>query len=494
MKNDFEDIFKNLKNAEISPSDHLWNKINGELKFEETVNELKNYNALPKDNLWHKIRMKLIFYNFFSFSFKTFNAYYLSLLLLLSAIVWLNNNQEKAINKNTKTFAQVDKKDILKKENKKLKDEKLKRNTLKKKETYNNVVTSNSNQNLKNKKENILVAEREKTSIIEPKRKIKVKKIVSVVDIDTFIVYDTIRYFDTIKVLQPHNLELEKFNKRAIGFCVSTGFLSSNLEPTSNNFVELAQENRNATKSLGTYNITFFTGFNLKKGLSFVSGIGFSQYFEAFEYVQHKQVIDTSYLYKFFNTTYYVYNQYNYIKYDTISCTYSLVMAADSSVDTVWRYDIDTIVLNIIDSTLITEKDSDLVMIVDTNKETHFYNYINKYSYLQLPLFLAYSFDLNKKFAFNVKGGVIANIFINAKGYGISFNDTYEVVEFDKLPFLKLFFNFYASTGIDYKLDNRASLCLDLYYSTSNNIFDKNYFYRKKFYSTGIKFGFKYGF
>ncbi len=510
MKNEFEDIFGELRDAEIKAPDHLWSNIKEEIRFENGVNSLKNTKVTPQSSVWNTIKYRLLLHNFLTFSYNTFNIYYLGAVLLVIAVVlWHpstdittgtipndkitemkvaddNSSSSSDLQNNNSGEVKNDAKHSSASENF------VSENVNSTNKTVHHNTTSASG--IYKKHEDAIVAGKDTNMAKSEQNTVKLIKSGTIIPVDTFIVYDTIRYYDTIKVLQPHHFEPNTFNHGSIGFCTSGGFLWSNTEPVSDAFAGLTDENNSALKSKGSYSVMLEASLRLNKRFSVISGIGFSQYFESFEYMQQKNVIDTSYGYKFFNVTQYVYSQHNYIKYDTLGRTYSLVLGADSAVDTIWRYDVDTVIFSITDSTAVTVKDSEVVMIVDTNTYTYFYNYINRYSYVQIPLYMSYSYDLSKRFTLNLKGGIVANILINAKGYGINFSDTYEVVDVNELPFLKLFFNFYAATGLTYHLDNRYSLCADIYYSSSGNILDKDYFMRKKFYGTGIKLGFKYGF
>ncbi len=511
MQSKWENIWRELRDAEVKVPDHLWKNIKGEIRFANSINALKNAQATPQSSVWNTIKYKLLLHNFLTFSYSTFNIYYLAaILLIITSLLW--HPFVGTTNKNTQShkIAAV-KETAMPHSSTTLKGKPhtpphretkpghpvLKKNSISEKVNTppNTLPGNNSFAAGKSSTREQTVTSASNTTTNRPESNtLQITKSGTIIPVDTFIVYDTIRYYDTIKVLQPHHFEPNTFNHGFVGFCSSGGFLWSKTEPASKAFADLTNKNQSALKSQGSYSVMLEAGLKLNKRFSVISGIGFSQYFESFEYTQQENEIDTSYSYKYFNTTQYVYTQHNYIKYDTVACTYSLVMGADSSIDTVWRYNIDTVIFSIADSTAITVKDSDAVMTIDTNTYTYFYNYINRYSYVQIPLYLSYSYDLNKSITLDLKGGIVTHILINAKGYGIHFSDTYEVVDVNKLPFLKLFFNFYGAAGLTYHLDSRYSLCADIYYTTSGNIFDKDYFMKKNFYGAGIKLGFKYGF
>ena len=497
MKNEFEDIFGSLKDAEVKAPQHLWGGIKKEVKFNNGLEALKNAKVSPNDTLWTKIKPDLLLYNFLTFSYNTFNIYYFGTALIIISAIFLFGGNEPTGDKPTKNriAAVINKKNTFH-NNKDVKNSPVKIEKQDKIEKPKKVRNreSVSLKNIDNVNENIKNAIVEDDTVSLDGNQVKIEKSGIVIPVDTFIVYDTIRYYDTIKVLQPHHFEKNAFEHGSIGFCSTGGFLWSSTTPSSGAFADLSNETKAAIKSKGTYSVMLEASLHLNKKVSLISGIGFSQCFEAFEYKQEKEEVDTSYGYKYFNVTRYVYNQHNYIKYDTVGQTYSLVLGADSAVDTIWRYEVDTLVFSIVDSMEVTVKDSNVVMIVDTNKYTYFYNFINRYSYVQIPLFLSYSFDISKRISLDLKAGVIANLLINAKGYGLSFDDTYEVVDVNNLPFLKLYFNYYGSAGISYHLDSRYSLCADVYYASSGNIFENGYYLKKKFYGAGIKLGFKYGF
>ncbi len=513
MTDNWEDIFKNLKDYEVEPRPDLWKGIKSEVALNNAAAKMKNQNIAPSAQLWNNLKYKLLLINFFKFSPTTFNVYYLGVISGIIAgifLLWPKNTEnttqtaeniipeqiktsqtsEKPKNNNNKniTTANFTKKDNKNESSDSESSSGTKRNaTQVKTQTFNNskrkkaYVQTNGKILAKNTSEPTFTKEVVKSGVYIPQ--------------DTFIVYDTIRYYDTVKVIQPKILEEPKYDKGYWSFCSTGGFLWDKVTPASSIHSGLAEETDKSVDAKGHYTVMLEGGLKVAKNLYLGGGLGFAQYFESFHYNTTKLIIDTVESYKYRNITYYEYNQHNYIKYDTTGQVYSLVQTTDSTTDTVWQYQVDTIVFTITDSTLVTTKDSELVRKTDTNKVTYLYNYINKYSYMRIPLFVAYKINLSKNFDLNLKAGIVANILVNAKGYGISYGDAYDVVDINKLPLVKFNFETYAGIGLSYHLGNHYSLCSEIYYgSTIGSIYSSDYYLRRSFNSAGIKLGFKYGF
>ncbi len=518
MKPSIEKIFEPLKDAKINAPSHLWNNIQDEMIVHNASQNIQHSGKSPSNKLWHKIQNKLLLHNFLHFSRSTFNIYYFILLLLgIYTGIYLANNKSNTTKTQTKLSKQITivasraktchktndktskaytkqplitKNDILTSKHAKHKNKVYKtKKTHQTNKHYGDITTHKKgviNYDYNNNNDNIT---------FNTTKTISHKTLSN--PIDTFIVYDTITYFDTIKVLQSVPQKDLIFDHGSIGYYSYGGFLMSSVSSSTEANGKLAEQNDKATTAQGMYAVMIEGKLKIAKKLYFGTGIGFSQYFEKFEYKYTEQKVDTHYVYHQYETTNYMYSQHNYIKYDTNRTTYTLTYSSDSSevLDTVWNYQIDTIIFSVTDSTLITQKDSQLVAVIDTTKETEFYHYINHYSYVQIPIFFTYSYKINSNWDINLTGGVIANLLVNAKGYGISLGDIYQPVALNELPLLKMYFNYCGSIGASYHLNKHFSLNTDLYYGgTIGNIFKNTYELNKKFNFAGLKAGISYGF
>jgi len=516
MKSNFEDIFKDLKDLEVKAPGNLWQGIKNEVIINNAASKIKQGRIAPSAKVWNTIKYKLLLLNFFKFSPTTFNIYYLTAIggiIALLLAVYPGENVTGSGKENL--TAKVQNVKELKGDNKPS-SENEKHNVASIRDDNGDKITTaehgnnvsgagisdkqGNNAALNNQtkvvvKSGIVVKHNESEQSGGENKTLSVVKSGVVVPVDTFIVYDTIRYFDTVKVLQPHNISDRAFNKGFVAFCSSGGALFDKVNPTSSLHTGLANEFDKSITTKGYYSEMIEGAIKAYKNLYVGSGIGFSQYFEAFNYSKTVLKVNTVKFWNVKDVNHYIYNQHNYIKYDTVGEYYSLVQASDSSIDTVWRYQVDTIVFGLTDSVLVTTKDSTLDQRTDTLKETYFYNFINKYSYVKIPLFVAYKVNLSKNLDLNLKAGVVANILINAKGYGISYGDAYDVVDVNKLPLLKFNFELYGSAGLSYYLGNHYSLCGDLYYgTTAGSIYDRDYYLKRKFNTIGLRLGVKYGF
>lgn len=183
--------------------------------------------------------------------------------------------------------------------------------------------------------------------------------------------------------------------------------------------------------------------------------------------------IDSSYYYDYFETTYFE---------TVIVDSYYQV----SNGDTTWYYVNKEEWITKTDSSLITDYDT---VVAEIENE-----YLNKYSYLQVPFIIGYSFD-HRKFTYSVKGGIVACFFIKAQGRTIKGNENTDVVVTNDLPFKSPYFLFQASVGISYNLYKNTSLFLEPRYKCSINSLYKNYYsISHKYHSFGINFGLKYKF
>ena len=227
----------------------------------------------------------------------------------------------------------------------------------------------------------------------------------------------------------------------------------------------------NLVKNAESPALSYSFGVNINysfKNFLFQTGISYTNLGDNFKAENINIDIDS--------TSYYDYNHSGYYNLDTIGFNDSIPI-----IDSTW---IDVIV----DSTLITEYDSNLTKTPVT--------ILNKYTYLEIPVIFGYEFK-RKKITYSLKGGLITGFLLNAKGKTISLIDNTAITDFDKnsLPFLKTNFTLLFAFGISYNLNTKINLFAEPYYRhTVGSMFNKNYEIYRKHYSFGLKLGIRYVF
>lgn len=529
--NKIDDIFKNFKDYSAKSPAEGWSQVSNKVFYNNITALLTNMSVKVQHYLWGNISKQLIWHNFLHFSFSTFNVFYLSAIILLSSLVFLltnKNNTPFLKNKNLITESSVLKVIPINDNNTKencshLQDKKVINNNNIKPLTTN-FVASSSTQKIQSNNEvsgemitsnNIKVPEIiEHTANIKTNNNSQLSNNMSshfqsqtVLDnskkdltnlVDTFVVYDTIHFYDTLSVIQKNQIDYSRISK---GYSLSFYFSSlfGNSEFSSVNNPNLAEINNRAFASSMSIEGGIDFEVSMSQSVFLRTGIGMLRIGEDFSYEQTKMKIDTTVKPSYVSNQFYTYLDEPTFEVDTLNIypvvTYIHHQDGSITTDTAWYYHTDTIEVIVKDSILTVVNDTIYETVYDTSYQHYFYEFANRYTYLQIPLIFTYKIGKGK-LSYDFAGGIINEFFLNAKGKGIDFKDTYEVVDINKaFPFMKYNMSIYIGCGISYKIEENVSIFTEGFYRRNiNSAFQNNFVLSKSFAKFGIKAGLKFNF
>ncbi len=210
------------------------------------------------------------------------------------------------------------------------------------------------------------------------------------------------------------------------------------------------------------------------KNISLISGLNFTQYNEQFNAKYEETLIQ--------EINYWEYNDYTQTIYDTTN-----YVNIDSLIQG------DTTYIQIIDSTQITITDSILANKNDTSITKQNMKYVNKYKYIEIPLYIEFTFNRIKKFSPFIRTGLITGLHIKTQGFTYNLKNNEELIENTDLPYVKANFWLLFGAGVRYNLNDKFSVLIYPYYRYHLNsiISDKTY-YRQSLNNMGINFGVRY--
>jgi hypothetical protein len=195
------------------------------------------------------------------------------------------------------------------------------------------------------------------------------------------------------------------------------------------------------------------------------------------------------------------------LKIDTVQTWYTVHEIEYDTyivIDTVWRYDFDTIIIHgfdtlktyTYDSVRVATYDTSYYNGVDTNVYSTFYQNVNKYTYLEVPLSIGYGFRF-KRFTLRPTVGAVFGVMLNAKGKGISLNNKNEVYNLSnsELPFMNLQITAYLGLGLEYRIHNGVDIFIQPFYRRSlTSLYQNSAIIEKRFTGIGANFGLTYHF
>jgi len=528
---DIEDIFNEaFQDFKTTPSDNVWGNLETSLNnsFPETTyaNKFSDFTYQASDSVWSAISSKLWLDSFLRFSLGNFNIYYAasivaSLFLAFSLLDFNKDKTNNIVSNDITTIKTVDKSNVNNNSNSNNKD--IKNNNALTTNSINEInpviddSTSVSNNN--DVKETLVVPTNNTSKInssedyyqepidVETKTVIKyvnkyITDTVTIFKTDTVILRDTV-FKEVTKdplavVKSPWSVDL-----------IYTPMFSNTTLGGPNNIVNKINDNTSPA-----YNWSIGLNLNYKiNNFSIQSGIAYTNFAEKFSYSEETMEIN-----KHQETRYDVVGEYTYIdKYsewiitgmdivpilDTVSSSYEIHEYEYNGVaiiDTVWTYQTDTVMVQTYDSMEIVhydtitalKYDSVDVVIIDTLKTRSFYEFVNRYTYMEIPLILNYELKHNK-LSYVFGGGLITGVFLNAKGKGISLDD--EVVSLEDLPFMKLNLSGIVNAGVHYHFNPKMSILFEAVYRRNfNSIYNNSYFLEQRFNSFGLKLGMRYRF
>ncbi len=312
------------------------------------------------------------------------------------------------------------------------------------------------------------------------------------------IIVDTVHIYDTLdldrkidkkkitisqnlpKIHSIYNIKKQQINSSLFGSKIFADLIYSPLYTNSlfssvDIYSEARQNNKYALSPL----IGFSTGININyynKKLTYSSGLLFSQIKEQFSYTATKDIIDTSYFYKYF--------------------TYPV-----SQIDTIWFINIDTLLFTgdtiyeaFLDTNYVYYMDSLYTSKLDSTEINYYDKYVNKYFYLELPLIFGYKIN-HIRFSIIPEIGLILGIILNSQGKIISLENIERTNDINKETQLSpVLFSLYTGVRFDYFLTKRIDFFTKIFYRQNLNSVFMDYPIIMKHRTFGIQFGFKYKF
>ena len=326
--------------------------------------------------------------------------------------------------------------------------------------------------------------------------------------IDTLIVYDTIKYYDTLIVE----------NKKPIKAAITTSLWS--ITPHVNTFGSNPNHNGGSDELKSLFNKSYSNDISYSFGISanydyknwrVSSGLDYTVIQEEFNYetqtsgtnIVKKYTLEENGFYSDIHENIsYTYEYREGFTYDTIHTDYTVIKYEYENytvLDTVWRYKIDSVFISNMDTIAhikydtvrVATYDTSYYSSVDTNIYTTYYQNINKYTYIEIPLSIGYAFNI-KKFAIRPTVGALFGIMLNAKGNGISTtnkNEVYSLSEMD-LPFMNIQVSMFVGIGFEYKIQENLALSFQPFYRRNlSSIYSEESVLDKRFSGLGASFG-----
>ncbi len=529
IENIFNEAFQGFK---TTPDNKIWDNLENSLNnsFPETTyaSKFSDYNYIASDNVWSAIASKLWLDNFLRFSFNSFNVYYAASIITSLFLVFTLLDIDKVkindvgLNETSTTIKKVksnnnfdNKEHNISTTNSNKRNNKLVINSTKEINLLVDDSTDTSN-NGKHKKGVAVIATNSISANEEYYKKpakLETNTVVKYVNnyiTDTVTIFktDTVILRDTVfKEITKDPLSVVK-SPWSIDIAYTPMFTNTSLNGPSD-IINKINDNTSTA-----YNWSIGLNINYKiNNFSVQSGIAYTNFAEKFQYSE--EIIEIN---KHNETKYDVAGEYTYVntysewiitgvsnvpRIDTVSSSYEINHYDYNGVmiiDTIWTYQTDTVMVSKYDSletfhndTITAVKYDTLdVIIIDTIKTRSFYEFVNRYTYMEIPLIVNYEIKHNK-FSYIVGGGLITGIFLNAQGKGISVDD--KVVSFKDLPFMKLNLSGVVNAGVHYHLNPKMSILFEgVYRRNFNSIYNSSYFLEQRFNSFGLKLGIRYRF
>lgn len=158
-----------------------------------------------------------------------------------------------------------------------------------------------------------------------------------------------------------------------------------------------------------------------------------------------------------------------FFKTDTVETYYTL-----SGIDTSWFY--------VTDSAYVDKQ-----ILLSNYREQ------NRFSYLEIPLSVSYTF-YHHNFELYVSGGVIMGILPKAIGRFVDPKADYPAISLADIALNPFVLSFTGGTGVRFALNNQAGLFSEVAYRQQLNSIFRNYPVSARFGSLMLRFGFSYNF
>lgn len=287
---------------------------------------------------------------------------------------------------------------------------------------------------------------------------------------DTIIVYDTLIYYDTVAIHQPKLKPRLNMSIDIYGGPNTTYFKYAHdiagFEDTLNSF----------TSASSGYQVGMNVNLHLKK-FEISTGLAYHQIVEDFAYGEQTSVNNPIEYWRYSNGE-------PLHEIDTINQVFMFDSVNSSFVS-----------MPVIHETWTAQIDSSKVIIPVYSTEIKNYDNLNKYTYLNIPLRIGYTFYDRDRVSLAARAGGNLGIFINAKGKGISWIDRKSVIQLDEsdLPFMKTNFSWILGMAVNYRFDDRLNFIVEPWYRGSlNSMFESKHPVSAKANSLGINVGFRF--
>lgn len=287
---------------------------------------------------------------------------------------------------------------------------------------------------------------------------------------DTVIFYDTLIYYDTVAIHKPKLKPQLNFSVDVYGGPNTSTFKYAHditgFEDTLNGF----------TSASSGYQAGVNINLHLKR-FEITTGLSYQQIEEDFAYDEQTSVNNPVEFWQ----NYPVAPLY---EIDTTDWVFVFNIADSSYVSA-----------PVIHETWTAQYDSNLVQIPSWTTEIKNYDNLNKYTYLNIPLLVGYTFYDRDKVSLAAKAGGNLGIFIHAKGKGISWADRRSVIQLNEseLHFMKTNFSWIFGMAVNYRFNDRFNFIIEPWYRGSlNSMFESTHPVSAKVNSVGLNVGLRF--
>jgi len=481
MSNNIENIFKeNLKNLNIEPQKDIWSGVKSNLWFSDIKNVFYNYTVNPANKLWKVIAFKLWLKEFFMFSPKTLNIYYVSAFILGVSLFYLNFD-------NITNFK-------------------------------NNIIENSSNNISQNNTTNVYLESYNNRHVILNNDKDSISENKTLIE--------NLNNNNNIK----HNINSSNNNVQFIEpFLVNDEevLTNENIRDFSKlNYMTLLYKNLNFEQNYNNLNYRDVNDYNIKKWHWYVEAFMTMTNNNSIYYNKSKELNATAYHYAnndrpnnfcggfLFETKHLNFSfetglncskltsrpSYNDVSYsrDTTFTTeithsgyYNYFEIQILNLDSLLEND-DSIYITIHDSIFIPTTDTIVKPVINIKNNISKTKTYNSYSYIELPLIMGYTFSQGK-LSLTLRAGVIAGLLTKTSGYLPNPYSEFGKVEVDNNTVRKLLFSGIIGLEMAYNVSDKISITLSPLYKFSLTSVNKNDFIvDEKFKNTTLKLGIKY--
>jgi len=487
-----EDLFKSsFDNYKIEPRADLWNNVEKKVRYTNAYNTLidflKNYSVTPNSAVWNNISKQLFYLNFLRFNLRTFNVFYLLLIISIASGVTFysidKTKSEKYITEN-----QTNKNNI----GIKIESQPIKNNLNKENNQISKKQKTKDKDNQFAESEIITQAYQDKNIIkkaIEPKLNADKKITTNSTTIKNTVKKKNLE--DKIKVKKNNQIKNNTINNQVTqNIDPLEGLPIASTEPLANSLIskkivkgiKVSKPKIKTNHKTDTIYKTDSTQIKYKTIIDnnllskWTVDVSVSQLFSSKEISantnEYKIVKDARNGEDKSKTTYGFNLGFNYAKKHFICQTgISSTTFGEDFNYTVNTYNIDS---------------SEIISYTNYNKT-------NKYTYLEIPIILGYKFNKDK-ISIYTKTGVMFGILIKAKGFTVDSNNKDVIYAIDKNNnFTNPSYTLVVGAGVNIPIKSRINIFIEpLYRYNLKSIYNDTYCSSLKFKTWGITLGVRF--